>query len=190
MGARGKGKVPAQVNVAMWCSMNPFSSLYKDPSEMPLVNTNSGLAAVYLMIPLGGGANPKGNIAEIASRIKKLIGSPEPLLANRLMAFFGMWPRIVARPVWDAVSNKVSISASNMPGPPFPLKFLGLPVESWLFFVPPNGTISTFVTTYTFGGRVNFGLGGDAAIMELESLRQAVKVDFDEALRDLAKAQA
>lgn len=190
MASRGKGKVPTQVNAAMWCSLNPFSTLYKDPSELPLVNSNSGLGAVYLMIPLGGGNAPKDNCSEIQRRIKKLTTSPEPLLANQIMAFFGVWPRIVARPIWDALSNKVSVSASNMPGPPFAMTWCSVPIDTWLFFVPPNGSISTFVTIFTVNGRVNFGLGGDASIMELDSLKKAVQVDFDEALRALKKAQA
>lgn len=190
LASRGHGKVTTQVNIAMWCSLIPCSNLYKDPSELPLVNSNSGLGAVYLTVPLKGATGPKENCAEIATRIKKLIRSPEALLANRIMAFFGAWPRIVARPIWDALSNKVTASVSNMPGPQFPLSWLGVPIQSWLFFTPPIGTISTFVTIFTFDGRINFGLGGDASIMELDSLRQAVQVDFDEALQELKKAQA
>jgi hypothetical protein len=190
LAARGKGPVPAQANMVMWCSLNPMSNLYKDLTELPLELNNRGLGAVYLQLPLASKMGPKETCAEVQKRIKKLTTSPEPFLANRIMAFFGNWPRCVGKPLWDALGNKVTLSASNMPGPQFALSWLGVPVDSWLFFVPPTGTVSTFITIFTFNGKVSFGLGVDGSLLDQASLREAVRTDMDAALRELKQAQA
>ena len=47
--------------------------------------------------------------------------------------------------LWGALSSKVSISMSNVPGPQFPVKFGEATVADACFLVPPSATISILV---------------------------------------------
>merc|ERR1712232_975350 len=91
----------------------------------------------------------------------------------------------MGRPLWDMLSNNCSASASNMPGPQTAMKWCGEPVESWLFFVRPQGTVSLFITIATFNGKVCVGLGGDASVLDSENLKHTVREDFETALGEL-----
>ena len=63
--------------------------------------------------------------------------SPEPYIGNALIALFGSLPRFLTRPIWKALAFKTTLSMSNMPGPQFPLAFLGSPIDQIFFFVAP-----------------------------------------------------
>ena len=63
--------------------------------------------------------------------------SPEPYIGNALIALFGSLPRVLTRPIWKALAFKTTLSMSNMPGPQFPLAFLGSPIDQIFFFVAP-----------------------------------------------------
>jgi hypothetical protein len=98
--------------------------------------------------------------------LRALISSPEAWLGNKLIKMFGMMPRIVAAPLWKATAFKTTLSMSNVPGPQFPLAFLGEKVDRMYFFVPPMGTVGFFLTIFSFDNKVTISLSADATLLD------------------------
>eukprot|EP00617_Octactis_speculum_P010686 CAMPEP_0185776608 /NCGR_PEP_ID=MMETSP1174-20130828/86340_1 /TAXON_ID=35687 /ORGANISM="Dictyocha speculum, Strain CCMP1381" /LENGTH=188 /DNA_ID=CAMNT_0028464639 /DNA_START=38 /DNA_END=601 /DNA_ORIENTATION=- len=143
-GNRSKNMMPPSLQAVMWVSLNPLKHVYTSLKELPLIWGNAGLGACYLNLPTTPMPGTKC-LKMIQEQVQVLLKSPEPLIANRMMGIFGTMPSMICAPIWKETSNKVSISMSNMPGPQFATSWCGASVEFMLFFVPPTGTVSTFV---------------------------------------------
>lgn len=174
---------PLDVNVAMSVSLNSSSDIYKSHEELPISWTMERLGCVNVKLPIGADRSPTEALAEVQAEMQKL-SRFEAVIAGRFFALYGCLPRACAKLVWGWVSDKATASASNMPGPSVPMKWLGVPVKSMLFFEPPQGTTSLFITLATFNGSVFFGLGSDASVLGLDDLREAT-LGFDAALQSL-----
>eukprot|EP00932_Pfiesteria_piscicida_P006783 SRR837773.16744.p1 GENE.SRR837773.16744~~SRR837773.16744.p1 ORF type:complete len:254 (+),score=36.45 SRR837773.16744:77-763(+) len=78
----------------------------------------------------------------LMSTLRKSTNDPALMLeagtATKLCAMLGWLPPCISKKVWPVVTNKVTVSMSNVPGPQFPMKWIGQPVKSMLFFVPPR----------------------------------------------------
>jgi hypothetical protein len=112
-----------------------------------------------------------GVMQELQKRIRKLTNSPEPLIANGLLGMMGYIPKAACEGFFKATANKVSISMSNVPGPQFDTAWCGGPVSHCMFFVPPTGSLSTFVTIITFNGKVVIGMSADDMCMTKADLQ-------------------
>jgi len=78
--------------------------------------------------------------------------------------------------IWPTLSNKVSLSVSSLPGPTFDFEFCGSPIENVSFFVPPQGTISLFVTIMTWQGRVSVSMTSDKVTADETQLTELVQL--------------
>lgn len=185
------GQVSDEVTTAVWVSLSPLRHMYTDFSELPLRWGNATLGACYM--PLGvGPAHRRSGPRETLEHLRRSTGDPalmvEAGVATKLMSLFGWLPPVISRPVWVASTNKITVSMSNVPGPQFPMSWLGMPVRNMLFFVPPTGTVSVFVTIASFNGEVTVGMGVDGTLLEPEALEQITGKLFEEEIRKLRDA--
>lgn len=167
--------LPSDVNACTWVSLSPLKHIYSDFRDVPLIWGNSTLGAVYIKLPIGP-VHRDVSVGETLQALRKSTADPALMLeagtATAMISMFGWLPRLVARPVWPLLTNKVSLSMSNVPGPQFALSWLGVPVRHMLFFVPPAGSISLFVTIVTWNGSINVGMGIDSELFSQEDLKQ------------------
>merc|ERR1712194_505382 len=102
-------------------------------------------------------------MGEVNNRISSLKGSPEPLITSTLRGGFGVLPKGLTNVVWPAMSNKVSLSVSSLPGPSFDFEWGGTPIKNVAFWVPPVGSVSLFVTIITFRNQISVALSADSS---------------------------
>lgn len=167
----------------VWVALKPLSDAFShqdiDDIEEP---GNRSLGIVYVRLPVSQDYDNKmGRVQAVADEISQLKGSPEPLLAQQFMKMFGLMPTALSNPIWHALSNKISLSVSNIPGPPDNYKFCGVGMESFGVFVPPVGTISTFALITTFKDRVTLSLAVDGHLFDKEDA-QMICQKFDDDL--------
>ena len=146
---------------------------------------NSSLAAVYTKLPVADAGGPLARLAAVQERTRKLVGSPEPLVANGLMKIFGWLPAAITRVVWPLVAYKTTLSLSNVPGPQWELQWLpdqgekegagnGWPMEEIGFIVPPQHTLGLFMCVFSYNGKLIFTGAADDRIMDAAVLHELI----------------
>mmetsp|Transcript_65891 Transcript_65891/g.129884 ORF Transcript_65891/g.129884 Transcript_65891/m.129884 type:complete len:125 (+) Transcript_65891:2-376(+) len=109
----------------------------------------------------------------------------QALIATKFLAMFGVGPRVLMRPLSKLTNNKISISTSNVPGPSFDTAWCGAPIDQMVFFVPPQGRISIFLTVITYAGKVTVGIGAAGDILSPQALKQITSEFFEAELNQL-----
>lgn len=184
--------LPADITLCSWVSLSPLNHIYSSFKEVPFRWGNGSLGAVYLKMPIL--SRQESSTADLMSEVRKTTNDPslmmEAGLATKLCAFIGWLPPLLSKMVWPAVTNKTTVSMSNVPGPQFPFKWVGVPVRSMLFFVPPTGTISIFVTIATMNGEVNVGVAVDSSLMSQEQVKSICGDLFEEQIENLKRSVA
>jgi len=175
--------MPEEITACIWVARAPLAHVYKDFDEVPLKWGNSTLGACYIKIPLHEPTSADGPVPAALVDMKARTSAPElmiqALLATKLLGMFGVGPRVLMRPLWRLMCNKISLSTSNVPGPSFDMAWCGAPVNQMVFFVPPQGTISVFLTVITYAGKVTVGMGADGALLSPHALKQITGEFFE-----------
>jgi diacylglycerol O-acyltransferase len=175
--------VPEEITACIWVARAPLAHVYKDFDEVPLKWGNSTLGACYIKIPLHEPTSANGPVPAALADMKVRTSAPElmiqALLATKFLGMFGVGPRVLMRPLWRLMCNKISISTSNVPGPSFDLAWCGAAIDQMVFFVPPTGTISVFLTVMTYAGKVTVGMGADGALLSPHALKQITGEFFE-----------
>lgn len=167
----------------VWVALRPISQAFtpKDMSEIDEPG-NKTLGCVYVRLPVTPEfPRREDRVKAIVDEISKLKGSPEPLLTQMLTGAFGLMPRTLSNPIWDALSNKVSMSVSNVPGPPMDFIWAGVRPEGLYVWVPPVGTISTFSVITSMKDRITLSLALDGSLFDKEDA-DFIRKDFDSEL--------
>jgi len=186
----GQQAIPKDITACIWVSLSPLNHVYKSFEEVPLKWGNSTLGTVYVKLPLTmpSSAGLK-NIPEGVRDMRERTGAPElaleSVIAMQILRWLGVLPKLLIRPLWHILSNKISCSTSNVPGPPFHMKWCGSPVQSINFFVPPQGTVSVFATIVTYDGSISIGLSSDPAVMNADELEQISGMLFEAELNEM-----
>jgi hypothetical protein len=167
----------------IWVALRPISEALtvKDPTEVEDPR-NKTLGCLLLRLPVSQDMSAVDRTKAVASLVNEMKGSPEPLLAQSINGAFGLLPKQFSSGIWDLLSNKVSISVSNVPGPKFEMKWAGATMKSVQCWVPPVGTISTFALVTSFRNRLSLALGMDAAVFSKEDAKfitQAFSKELD-----------
>mmetsp|Transcript_80427 Transcript_80427/g.139594 ORF Transcript_80427/g.139594 Transcript_80427/m.139594 type:complete len:509 (+) Transcript_80427:88-1614(+) len=167
----------------VWVALRPISEAFtpKDISEIDEPG-NKTLGCVYVRLPVTQEfPRREDRVRAIVDEISKLKGSPEPILTQMLTGAFGLMPRTLSNPIWDALSNKVSMSVSNVPGPPMDFTWAGIRPEGLYVWVPPVGTISTFSVITSMKDRITLSLALDGSLFDKEDA-DFIRTDFDNEL--------
>jgi len=181
---QGGAPVPQEVTACVWVSLSPLSHVYKDFDELPLKWGNSTLGGVYIPLPM-----EKLGSKETLERMRAHTNDPslpiESGVASMLMHLIGWMPPAIMKPLWPVVAYKSTVSMSNVPGPHFPLEWCGMPLRTMLFFVPPAGILSVFVTMITYNGELSVGMSADGTLLTQEALEQIVGELFEHEIAKL-----
>jgi len=184
---KGDGLVDPLAGV--WVALRPLSEAFSAQNLATLEEPgNNSLGCVYVRLPVVEKyATPMDRVQAVADQISQLKGSPEPLLAQQFMRMFGLMPTMISNPLWDLLSNKISLSVSNLPGPPMGWKFCGVGMSSFSVFVPPVGTISTFALITSYDDRITLSLAMDGHLFSKEDAKSLCK-HFDDELVKLTSS--
>jgi len=179
-----KGEKVVDPLAAVWVALRPIAEAW-EPQDMNRLQepSNQTLGAVYVRLPVTGEyENRFDRVQAIVDEIGKLKGSPEPLLAQGFMKLFGLLPSRLTNGIWDALSNKVSIAVSNVPGPTeVNFSWAGVKPTNLTVMVPPVGTISTFCVIMSFNDRLTLALAMDGALFSKEDAN-IISKEFDDEL--------
>lgn len=173
----------------IWVALKPPSNVYLPSSVLPVDEPdNSTLSNVYLKLPRT--TDSIESTEQVNERFWSLKGSPEPILAKGLRGGFGVMPKGLTNIIWPALSNKVSLSVSSLPGPTFDFEFCGSQIDNVAFFVPPQGTISFFVTIMTYKGKIMVSMTTDKSVADEQQLTEVVNLFTEEINQFVEKGRA
>lgn len=177
----------APCKMVMWFSLDPLKMIYEPfTAKLPARWGNSRLGAVWLKMPLDD-ASPTSRMRKLAAEIEDIKTSPEPFLAQGILGMMGALPGGIARPVWNLLAYKTSVSFSNVPGPQFPLHLCGREISALHFTVPPNGNIGFLVSVVSYNGRVSVAVSTDTRVCSAEEAQRLVDVLVPQELRLLTQ---
>jgi hypothetical protein len=167
--------------------LRPLSHIYKDFDESPLKWGNRTLGAVYIPLPMGE-LGSKETLETMRVHTNDPSLPIEAGVGSMLMHVMGWLPPAIMKPLWPALAYKSTISMSNVAGPQFPLEWCGMPTRSMMFFVPPTGILSVFVTMQTYNGELSVGMSADGELLTQEALEQIVGELFEHEIVKLRDA--
>jgi diacylglycerol O-acyltransferase / wax synthase len=134
----------------------------RPPSGALELGNHFGL--VFLELPIGM-AHPLERVYEVRSRMRRLKGSYQPIIALGLLGAVGYGPRVVQEQVTQILGNNASAVMTNVPGPQHPLYFAGKRIAELDFWVPQSGGIGMGVSILSYDGRIQFGVITDAGLV-------------------------
>eukprot|EP00002_Diphylleia_rotans_P032406 TRINITY_DN67_c0_g2_i1.p1 TRINITY_DN67_c0_g2~~TRINITY_DN67_c0_g2_i1.p1 ORF type:complete len:200 (-),score=33.66 TRINITY_DN67_c0_g2_i1:85-684(-) len=139
--------------------------------------------AIYLELPITE-TNPLRRISRLHKQAAELKKSLEPIISRYIMELVGLLPSTISQWIWNATAYKVSCSMSNLPGPTSQISIFQQQLKSFVFFVPPQGTIGLFLTIMSYNGLVTFGAAVDRTLIQQP---ERLLVHFREEIETLSK---
>jgi diacylglycerol O-acyltransferase len=121
-----------------------------------------GIVAVELPV---GMEDPIERLYEVRRRMEALKKSYEAPVTLGLFAALGYAPKPVQDQLFDLLLSRATAVMTNVPGPQHKLYLAGSQLEQVMFWVPQSGDLGMGVSILSFGGKVQFGLITDAALV-------------------------
>ena len=139
-----------------------------------------GIVAVELPV---GIADPVERLYEVRRRMIELKKSYEAPVTLGLFAALGYAPKLVQDQLFDLLLSRATAVMTNVPGPQHKLYLAGSLLEQAMFWVPQSGDLGMGVSILSFGGKVQFGLITDAAIVpDPEAIIARFRPEFEQLL--------
>ncbi len=138
----------------------------KPPGSAPASDASLGnrFGLVFLELPIGV-RHPLERLYSVHAATQALKSSPQALATFGLLSLVGTLPPAAEEYVLALLSSKVSLVASNLPGPVEALTFAGCGVAEVLFWVPQSGSVGAGVSMFTYRGRVQYGVMADRELI-------------------------
>ncbi len=134
------------------------------PGGPPDTSLGNRFGLVLVELPIGV-RHPLERLYTVRAAIKALKGSPQALATFGLLSLLGNLPSAVEEYALDLLSAKVSLVASNLPGPAAALTLAGRSITEVLFWVPQSGSVGAGVSMFTYRGRVQYGVMADRELI-------------------------
>ncbi|MGO9755037.1 MAG: wax ester/triacylglycerol synthase family O-acyltransferase [Roseiarcus sp.] len=148
-------------------------------AELKLGN-QFGIVAVELPV---GIADPIARLHEVRRRMIALKNSYEAPVTLGLFAALGFAPKLVQDQLFDLLLSRATAVMTNVPGPQHPLYLAGSRLDQVMFWVPQSGDLGMGVSILSFGGKVQFGLITDAAMVpDPEAIISRFAPEFEQLL--------
>lgn len=149
--------------------------------QMATLGNQFGLA--FLSLPIGVG-DPVERFVEIRRRMTPLKRSFEPYVALGVLAAIGKLPRRAQDLVVRIFGAKGTAVMTNVPGPTEVLYLAGVPIRSFMFWVPQSGRLGMGIAFASYAGEVRLGIATDAGLVaDPEMIVEGFHQEFDEMLR-------
>jgi WS/DGAT/MGAT family acyltransferase len=143
------------------------------------LSMGNGFGLVFVDLPIGV-RHPLERLYSVRKSMQALKASPQAMATLGLMALVGNLPSTVEELVISLLSAKVSLVASNVPGPDKPLRLAGIAVSQLLFWVPQTGSVGTGVSMLTYCGRVHLGVISDRNLIpDPDELVKGMATEFE-----------
>jgi diacylglycerol O-acyltransferase / wax synthase len=152
-----KGDVTEGVEVRALVPLN----LRPSGAKLKLGN-HFGIVAVELPV---GVADPIARLHEVRRRMIALKNSYEAPVTLGLFAALGFAPKLVQDQLFDLLLSRATAVMTNVPGPQHQLYLAGSRLDQVMFWVPQSGDLGMGVSILSFGGKAQFGLITDAALV-------------------------
>ena len=170
---RGDPTVGVEVRALVPLNLRPRGSEHE-------LGNYFGIVAVELPV---GIADPIRRLHEVRRRMEELKQSYEAPVTFGLFAALGLAPKLLQDRLFDLLLSRATAVMTNVPGPQHPLYLAGSLLDEVMFWVPQSGEIGMGVSILSFGGRVQFGLITDAALVpDPEAIIARFNPEFEQLL--------
>jgi diacylglycerol O-acyltransferase len=171
--AKGDPTVGVEVRALVPFNLRPSG-------EAPELGNRFGIVAVELPV---GIEDPIERLFEVHRRMIALKKSYEAPVTLGLFAALGYAPKQAQDQLFDLLLSRASAVMTNVPGPQNQLYLAGSRLEQEMFWVPQSGDIGMGVSLLSFGGKVQFGLITDAAMVpDPEAIISRFAPEFEQLL--------
>ncbi len=109
--------------------------------------------------------DPVLRIREIQRRLRDLKEAPDAIIAYTLLNALGVSSAKLAKFGATMFANKTTGVMSNVPGPKFPLYFVGTEIKDIMFWVPRIGGLGLGISIISYNGRVSLGICTDTGLV-------------------------
>jgi hypothetical protein len=103
----------------------------------------------------------RARAAMAAARSQSGVGLGRALVSGVSLLGLGRAARMGVR----ALSRKASLVATNLAGPPLPLRIDGHMIEDTMFAAPTPGSIALSANTFSYAGKLRVTIASDAAVL-------------------------
>jgi hypothetical protein len=187
------------VTSAIWIGLNRRSVIDR-PKLRRFDWGNENLGTCYLQLPTGV-KDPLLALQQCHVRLCDLKDSPEPIVANRLLALLGSLPLWILWPFRNFLMDKMSASISNFPGPVKQIKIPVAPdagpnkcyegigvVKEAFFLVAPPFKYGPYVTILSYCGNMYLAISAAEKLMSQRTVSELVNERIQEAIDKLERA--
>lgn len=187
------------VTSAIWIGLNR-KSVMERPKHRRFDWGNENLGACYLSLPTGS-IDPLEVLRKCHWRLSDMKHSPEPLVANRLLALLGSVPLWILWPFRNLLMDKMSGSISNFPGPVHKIKLPVAPdgadnkklegvgtVKATYFWVAPPFKYGPYVTIASYCGKMHFALSANEKLMPHATVSAVTRAGVPGAIKRIEAA--
>ena len=147
------------IRAAIPVNLKPVTAAHVE--DVPLGNR---FGLVFADLPIGV-RHPLERLYAVHAATRTLKSSSQPLATFGLLALVGSLPAAAEEYALGLLSAKVSLVASNLPGPVEALTLGGCAVRQVLFWVPQYGSVGAGVSMFTYCGRVHYGVMADRELI-------------------------
>ncbi len=133
------------------------------PTADPL-SLGNRFGLVFVELPIGV-RHPLERLYTVHAVTEALKRSTQALATFDLLWLVGTLPPTVEEYALALLSAKVSLVASNLPGPSEALALAGRRISEVLFWVPQSGSVGAGVSMLTYCGRVQYGVMADRELI-------------------------
>lgn len=133
------------------------------PPDAPLGMGNR-FGLVFLSLPIGL-ANAREQMLELKRRMDAMKRSLEAVVVLGLLELVGSTTPTVQRLLVDFLARKVTVVATNVPGPRAPRYLAGVRIRRLVPWVPQAGRVGLGLSIISYDGEVTVGVASDAGIV-------------------------
>lgn len=158
--------------VVMRCSV-PVS--VRDESDR--MSMGNKVAVMFAELPIGE-ADSDARLAHIQSHMGKAKEGKQALGAEAIMRLADYAPPTLLSLAGRVIANQwvMNLTVTNVPGPQFPLYFMGGKIHEIMPMVPLVGETNIGVACMSYDGALNFGLTGDwDAVPDLDMFAEGIE---------------
>eukprot|EP00051_Salpingoeca_urceolata_P002223 m.48230 g.48230 ORF g.48230 m.48230 type:complete len:473 (+) comp11981_c0_seq1:102-1520(+) len=182
--ARGK-PLKTRPHAAVWASLCPMSEMYTPISKKKPMRFGCDKLGAVMMKMSTNTATPMAQLEESQRELRQLLSSPEPVVANKLMAVIGLLPYPLSEMLWHISAYKGTLSFSNIQGPATQIGWAKARIDGVVFLVPSQQNIGMFFHTISYNNRISVAVDADSATLNDQDITDLCHKWFPQALKDI-----
>lgn len=153
--------------------------------ESDKMSMGNKVAVMFAELPVGD-PDPESRLDHIKAHMDKAKDGKQALGADAIMRLADYAPPTLLSLAGRVVANQwvMNLTVTNVPGPQFPLYFMGGAIHEILPHVPLVGETNVGVACLSYNGALDFGLTGDwDAVPDLDMFAEGIEKTLADYLR-------